>query len=607
MKTWTPAAWMAMAVCALPVSAQTADEYVVVEGDDCEVVAKKVYGDKKLLPLLHEANPDLGPVPHKLKPGQRLRTPKPGAEAKVTFIRKDVEAATPAAHPAKVNEDLDRGHKVSTLASSSAEITFKDTTRLQLAEHTLVVILGGSSTQSSSKQATASDTTLLTGELHAHLGALVGKPKPVLTPGARVEVGGESRVSVDGKKTTRLAVYQGQSTLASSGAKVAVKKGFGSKADLGKKPTAPKPLPVGPTWVKAAPPTVVTLGDGELLATHGPAAPGVEKFHVQIARDAAFNDLVVDARVPSSIVSLEAKALPPGGYYTRVSAIDGDAFEGAYGDVSVTQVLKVTAVPASAGKPAALVVPPGAFCGLDGAELTAAPSLELAPGRAHTLRCATTASGEGAAELPLDAAIAGEAPTPAPPPTPPPATAPPPAAPPAPVWQPLERELGVSLGTQQARLRLGWGGALGLEGTLGFPLGAATLSLGLGADWERYGVSKVGGELHGFHLGDAFALDAPIALRFGTRRLQIYARVVPQFLFDRVRYNVGRSQRLSRDETSSVAVPACKLGAGVRLTMGKASSLHLEGGYRLAPDHAHPTGDVSLAGAYGLLSSRFEF
>lgn len=389
------------------VQAQSSDVYVVVEGDDCEVVAKKVYGDKKLISLLHEGNPQLGPVPHHLKPGQLLHVPKPGAEAKVTFIRKDVESSTPETHPAKVNEDLNRGHKVSTLASSSAEITFKDTTRIQLSEHTLVVILGGTSGQSSLTQAKASDTTLMTGELHAHLGALIGKPKPVSTPGAKVELGGEGRISVDEGKTTRLAVYQGKGSLASAGGKTEVNKGFGSKADLGKKPTKPKPLPIAPTWVKPPPRTLVALNDAELVASHTPAAPGTTKFHVQISRDLAFNDLVVDVKVPASIVDLDAKSLSPGVYHTRVSAIDDDKFEGAYGDTLTTHVVVATPVAATVGKRASLTLSAGAFCGLDGAPLAQVASIELVAPKPHVLRCAVDASGQGASELAIDGKLAG--------------------------------------------------------------------------------------------------------------------------------------------------------------------------------------------------------
>ena len=116
--------------------------YTVQPGDTCDGVAAKVLGDKSKYPLIHEANPELGPAPHHLVAGSILRIPTPGVDAKVTHVHQDVEAETPAPHKARQDEPLQRGHRVSTQADSTAEVTFTDTTRLQLGEHTLIVILG---------------------------------------------------------------------------------------------------------------------------------------------------------------------------------------------------------------------------------------------------------------------------------------------------------------------------------------------------------------------------------------------------------------------------------------------------------------------------------
>jgi len=405
---------LAIVASAGEVRAQSAPTYVVVAGDTCPIVAKKVYGDAERIDVLHEANPQLGAVPHNLVPGQVLNTPKPAPPAKVTFVRKDVVAATPATHPAKVNEDLERGHKVSTLANSSAELTFKDTTRLQLADHTLVVVLGTSSSQASAKQATPADTTLMTGELRVHLGALVGKPKAIDTPSAKTDVSGESKLSVDDKSATRLAVYAGKSSIAAGGAKVNVDKGFGSKAELGKKPTKPLPLPAAPVWSTPIPTGILALGDAEIASAYRPGegGPTVAKYHVQLSRDAAFNDLIVDVRVASDVTRFEAKALGPGRYFARVSAIDADVFEGPYGDVARFVVIRMSASPASAGKTAAITVDGGALgnvaCGLDGAPMTpVTASIPFTPGHPHVLRCAPTSAPSELAELSFDESRGG--------------------------------------------------------------------------------------------------------------------------------------------------------------------------------------------------------
>jgi hypothetical protein len=380
-------------------------EYTVVAGDTCEKVAEKFWGDPKRYDKLHEWNPQMGPTPHKLVPGTILRVVRPGPLAKVTFVRHDVDAATPAPHKAQLQEPLAQGNKVSTKDDSSAEVTFKDDSRLQLSEQTLVVILGGTM-HLADKQATAADTQLMTGELRAHLGTLAGK-KPIATPGATIVLGnGEAKVDVDTGKTTRLAVYKGKGSLAASGKKVEVPSGYGSKADLGKPPTKPRPLPDAPTWTTTIPRVALTFADG--VDVSGAYAAGVgtgpkaDTFHVQLARDPAFNDLVVNAKVPSTITKLEAKQLPPATYYARVSGIDGDKFEGPFGAVATITVAKVVALVAP-GKTPQIEVPKGLFCGFDGAKPSAVEGpLDVPLGKQRTLRCSATAEGEGAAEIVVD-------------------------------------------------------------------------------------------------------------------------------------------------------------------------------------------------------------
>ncbi len=590
---------VAVVAVATTAAAQEKPEYVVVAGDTCELVAKKVYGDPKRYDLLHEANPQLGPMPHKLKPGTVLRTPKPGAAAKVTFIRKDVEASTPGAHTAKLNEDLDRGHKVSTLADSSAELTFKDTSRLQLSEHTLVVILGASSLLSSQKQASASDTTLMKGELYAHLGALAGKPKPIATPSGTVEIGGESKVSVDPKSTTRLAVYKGKSSLAAAGKKVEVDQGFGSKADLGKPPTKPVPLPRAPAWTVAIPTTLLTFGSADVSGTFGTTEAGIQKFHVQLARDSAFNDLIVDARLPASVTKLEARNVASGTYHARVSAIDADLFEGPFGEVATLRVVAVAARTATATVDGTIEVP-GMFCGLDGGPLAQA-AITLPRGKAHVLRCALTATGEGAAELPIDASYAGAVAAndaPAPTPTPTPTPAPPPAVEPTRFYP---WELGLWTGGYDARRRLGLGSVLALELSGNLRTTHVVLSLGLRPSWERYGV----GGTHDGHTADVLCVGLPVRVR-PAEEWAPYLAITPQFLYDRVRTNVNvEVKQIIANRIASRASFGVAVGAGVRLAGSGPFSLHFEAGYRFAPRHAIANGNVDVSGVYAALTGRF--
>ena len=371
-------------------------DYKVSKGETCFSISKKLYGDPKWVELIH-ANNTMGPPPHSLKAGQVLRLPPTipsgPAEAKLTFLRNVVEAYTPEKHPGQKNEDLMRGHRVSTLAASSAEVTFVDTSRLQLGEHTLVVILGETSKKA---KATSADTTLLNGSLRAHLSELAGK-KPVSlgTPGASVAFGaGEAQLSVDDKHATRLAVYRGKSQLKARRRVVAVAEGFGSKVEEGKAPTKPRPLPTAPLWTAPPPGAVLTTESGKanLIGEFGgPPAGAVvlpAYYHLQLARDERFNDLLVDERVDKSVRRLEARQVPDGNYYARVSAIDGDQFEGKPSRVVMTRVATIKLTPPHGGRAGQVETPHGLACGLDHQPMRPhASPIVLDPHADHTLRC----------------------------------------------------------------------------------------------------------------------------------------------------------------------------------------------------------------------------
>lgn len=407
------------ALVAMPAYAQDAAtfEYAVEAGDTCPKIAKKIYGDEKRIDLVHGANPQLGKPPHNLKEGQVLKLPRTagagGSDAKVTFVKNQVAAFTPAEHPAKRDEDLMRGHRVSTLASSSAEIMFASEATLQLGEHTLVVILGSTRGQVSK---TAGDTTLVQGSLRARLGELAGKPASGGTStsapapkeiavstqsGHKIQVtpsnkgNGETKVSVDDKQATRVAVYEGQSSFRAQNKEVSVPRGFGSKAEKATPPSTPKPLPPAPVWASAPPKVVLTNGvasviAGTYAAGTGPG-PAAATWHVQVSRDALFNDTIVDTTVGVAVTNLEARDVPPGTYYARVSAVDSDAFEGLASDVVKIDVVAPKLVTTST-RQAQIDVPPGLFCGVDGAPLTETKApISVRRGRMRTLRCAGSA------------------------------------------------------------------------------------------------------------------------------------------------------------------------------------------------------------------------
>jgi hypothetical protein len=390
------------------------ERYVVRQGDTCVSIARQRYGDAERVDLIHAYNA-LGPTPHHLAPGSVLRLPPPPPDAQLSFVRNHVQAFTPEEHAGRLDEPLQRGNKVSTLEASSAEVTFFDRSKLQLGEHTLIVIFGtGAGTGAG--RAPPAPTSLLNGSLLAHLGELVGrKPAEFATPGAQVRGGEELRLHVDASKTARLAVYQGRSALESAGAKVEVPHGFGSKAELSKPPTPPRPLPGAPRWVESPGPLMLATGPAGAIAGSYQAGPGavVASWHVQLARDAAFNDLLLDKYAPAEVTALSAEGLPPGAYHVRVSGIDGDAMEGPFSDDVPSTLVQVTFTPSSPGQPAKLTLPAGLSCEAEGGELVAGPAeLPVPPSPYPRVGCALEAHGAPLRELEIPAAQTGFAPAP---------------------------------------------------------------------------------------------------------------------------------------------------------------------------------------------------
>jgi LysM repeat protein len=347
-------------------------QYTVKKGDSCASIARRFYGDSRYADLLHEANNIHGPQPHRLQEGRVLVIPpKPpslnGPDAKLTSVYNRVEVQAPDTRPGRVNDPLFRGNRVSTEAVSAASVTFRDETQVHLGERTLVVILGDTS---SATPKSAAETTLVTGNLRAWMAkskSASSAPVAITTKSARVRmegVAGEAQVSADATQTTRLSVYSGNSKITAARKTESVAAGFGSKAELGKPPERPKPLPYPPVWTAGSPEVLIDRGAGapsfvaEYAIPEGASADRarVASWHVQIAHDTQFHQIVVDRVVNREVKRVEAPAPTPGRYFVRVSAINDDRFEGGFGRVIPFGVIKAEINPTPAGRHVALTL-----------------------------------------------------------------------------------------------------------------------------------------------------------------------------------------------------------------------------------------------------------
>lgn len=394
--------------------AQGLVKYTVESDTHCDDLAEKLWGDRQRYDLIHANNPWLGPPPHTLKAGTVLTIPPPvvkattGPDAKLQVVRNDVAVEAPTPRRGKPEDPLFRGNKVGTALDSSAEVGFHDDTTLWLGERSLVVILG----DSRSKVGKAGEATLERGDLRAFL-AGQSKPLSLSAAEASVSVGvGEAKISLDPKRTTRLAVYRGESALSSAGKTTKVAQGFGSKAEDKKAPSPPKPLPPAPTWSTPLTPIAFATGPAVDLSAEymqGAGAGGAAAtWHVQVARDAGFHDLLVDAKVPAAVHLLGTKGAKPGSYFARASAIDADEFEGPYGVATSTDVVAIE--PGGDNQHhARLVLPSNRFaCSVDGGALAVVTApLELSRTRAHRVACGDAPNGAGAKETVIPAETLG--------------------------------------------------------------------------------------------------------------------------------------------------------------------------------------------------------
>ncbi|MDB4933171.1 MAG: LysM domain protein [Labilithrix sp.] len=378
----TPAAIVALLGVALHDGSARADDpvrHVVENGDSCSSIAQRYYGDTRFVDLLHGANPELAkkPPPHLLREGMVLVIPpkpaaKAGPDAQLTAVRNQVDVLTPETKPGHPNDPLFRGNRVSTQAASAADVTFRDETQVKLGERTLVIILGDARSAAAKVDA-ASDTnatgaTLVTGNLRAFMPS-AKKDASFGTEAAAVKVyQGEAQISADAVKTTRLAVYRGSSAIEARGTRREVARGFGSKAELGHAPTAPRPLPPAPVWSTAPPLVLLDRGTASILGAYDvrtlpeATSPRVSEWHVQIARDGIFRDVAVDTRVPAAVKNLEVQPPGAGRYYIRISAVDDDHFEGPYGVIARVLVVHAVETALPGARRRLEIEPPDAFC-----------------------------------------------------------------------------------------------------------------------------------------------------------------------------------------------------------------------------------------------------
>jgi hypothetical protein len=310
-----------------PATADDTIDYVVRTGDTCSIIAVRELGDRKGYRAIHQLNPQLGASPHVLVPGSILRLPSRSAspDAQLSGARGSVRVRDPSQadwSAARRGMDLFRAWRVNTSDRSTAEVRFRDQSRLGLRENTIIIVYGPTEART---REVRGEAVLERGVMRSRIGELSGVK--VRLPGGDAELGAGSaviEVSVGG--TSTVSNHAGRAVrLRGAGGTVAVGSGMGTRAETGRAPERPRPLPPSPQW--AALPPVIGAIDG-LAAIDVSWEPVAEAaaYHVEFLR----GDEVVGSATtgPGDQLAARLAGAPAGTYAVRVAARTRDGLEG---------------------------------------------------------------------------------------------------------------------------------------------------------------------------------------------------------------------------------------------------------------------------------------
>lgn len=334
--------------------------YVVEPGDTCLGVAVRVLGDRDQLDALHRVNPQLGPLPHDLVAGSILNLPPRTTtpDAQVTRAYGDVKlrkASSSAWDIAVRGAFMFRAWRAWSGERSTAELSFRDDSRLGMRERTIVVVYGPEKKLAKVITATAE---LAQGTLESRLGDLDGRPVIVRTPAAETDLrAGDVLVSAVVAGASIVANHRGTPVAVRGrgikGKGVSVAVGMGSRVFPGKPPEPPRPLPAIPTWSTQANVWVVLRGAAPRAELAWSAVPTAATYRVAV-RDAGGDEIASQVTTaPSLALEVPAAAAP---YRVTVSAIDADGFESAPSVPIAVSFVEATVIPV--GSTAALAEAP---------------------------------------------------------------------------------------------------------------------------------------------------------------------------------------------------------------------------------------------------------
>lgn len=225
---------------------------------------------------------------------------------------------------------------VQTMRNSSASIVFDQVNALRIGENSLVIVKRME--RDVFRNEKRSVMVMVDGELSGTLakGSDMAVMVELNTPGAvtrisgdRYSEGAEFRIKVNADKTSTIMMMSGTAEVLANGQTVTVQPNQYLTIEDGKAVTAQVTLP---DQVEIAAPRheqfYVYRDLPPVIEFRWKRLPAISHYHLQIARDADFSEIVVDERLNDS--RFAHGSIRAGEYYWRVSAHDGRA-EGPFG------------------------------------------------------------------------------------------------------------------------------------------------------------------------------------------------------------------------------------------------------------------------------------
>lgn len=240
---------------------------------------------------------------------------------------------------------------VQTSHKSSAQISFDNRNYLTIGGNSLVIIKRIEKDTNLNQRRTA--MVMLEGELQGQTAASgqgplnleITTPSAVskISPAASGIPGTDFRISVNPDKSSSIVVYKGQAEVSAQGRTVKIPEGNGVTVRQGQAPGAVVRLPSAPSLTAPGHQSTVHYREAAprvRLAWNGAAG---ETFHLQLARDAAMKEMVIDKKFAAP--EFFHGNLKKGSYFWRVSRVD-DGREGRASEVRRFDVLQNLVPPA---------------------------------------------------------------------------------------------------------------------------------------------------------------------------------------------------------------------------------------------------------------------